>query len=377
MPWEVYPVSEIRTAFIHEVRTLHTPVSLACEKFKISRKTGYKWLKRYAQQPGLPLGDRSRRPASSPKRTAKDLERAILDVRERFHWGPQKIHAFLKAQGRELPSERTVANILKRNDCVTHEEKPQPPVQSFERAQPHELWQCDYKGPIEIARQKVYTLSVLDDHSRYLVALKPSLDLTMRSAFDILWSAFGEFGMPESLLSDNAFGTAFSSPKTVSWFDSQLIRLGIKPIHGRPYHPQTQGKVERFHGTLEQELLPYARRDSLHHFASDLDQWRRDVYNTLRPHEALGDKPPLTRFQLSPRPRPSKLPEVVYPADAVLRRVPNNGEIRWRYYRIQCGSGLAQQWVRIEDRGHEVAVFYAWKQIRVIAKAALKENTIL
>ena len=377
MPWEVQPVSELRLAFVHEVRTLHTPLSLACQKFRISRKTGYKWLARYQEQPGLPLTDRSRRPKSSPRRTSESLEQAVLDVRQRFHWGPQKIHAFLKDQGRQLPSPRTVANILKRHGCIAEEAPPAPPPLSFQRAQPHELWQCDHKGPLEIAKQKVYTLSVLDDHSRFLIALKPCLDLTMRSAFDILWNALGEFGMPESILSDNAFGTGRSVPQTVSWFDAQLIRLGIHPIHGRPYHPQTQGKVERFHGTLEREVLPHVRRDTLDHFAADLQQWRGDVYNPLRPHEALGDRPPLTQFRPSPRPRPPKLPEVVYPSGSTLRRVSTMGTIRWLYYRIQAGAGLAHQYVRIEDRGHEVAVFYAWKEIRVIATQALREDTLL
>ena len=377
MPWEILPVSELRTAFVHEVRTLHTPVSVACEKFNISRKTGYKWLARYAELPGVPLGDRSRRPVSSPKKTASDVEQAVLDVRARFHWGPRKIHAFLKQQGRALPSSRTVANILKRHGCIASEEKVETPPQRFERARPHELWQCDYKGPIEILRQKIYTLSVIDDHSRFLVALQPTLDLTMRTAFDVLWKAFGEFGLPEGILSDNAFGTSRSAPKTISWFDAQLVRLGIHPIHGRPYHPQTQGKVERFHGTLEKELLPYVRRDSLPNFAADLDEWRRDIYNTLRPHEALGNQPPLTRFEPSPRPRPQKLPAVVYPDGAALRRVSDTGFIRWRYYRIQVGQGLAHQYVRVEDRDHEVAVFFLWKQIRLIAAADLREDTLL
>jgi transposase InsO family protein len=377
MPWEVLPVSELRTAFVHEVRTLQVPVSVACEKFNISRKTGYKWLQRYAEQPGVPLVDRSRRPETSPKKTTADIEQAVLEVRERFHWGPRKIHAFLKEQGRALRSSRTVANILKRHGCIASAPKTEAATQSFERAQPHELWQCDYKGPLEVARQKVYMLSVIDDHSRYLLALQPTLDLTMRTAFDVLWRAFGEVGLPESVLSDNAFGTGRSVPKTISWFDSMLVRLGIQPIHGRPYHPQTQGKVERFHGTLEQELLPYVRRDSLPHFTADLDEWRRDVYNPIRPHESLGDRPPLTRFTASPRPRPKKLPAVVYPEGSALRRVSSTGFIRWRFYRIQVGHGLAHQYVRVEERDHELAVFFLWKQIRLIAAADLREDTLL
>lgn len=137
-------MSEVRTAFIHEVRTLYTPVRLACEKFQISRKTGYKWLKHRAQRPVLPFRDRSRRPEPLPNRTGTDLAQPALDIRELFK-GPLKVHVSLRSQERTFPSVRTVANILKRNGCIHREEKSQTRVHSVERAQPHELWQCDYK----------------------------------------------------------------------------------------------------------------------------------------------------------------------------------------------------------------------------------------
>lgn len=118
------------------------------------------------------------------------------------------------------------------------------------------------------------------------------------------------------------------------------------------------------------------RRDTIPHFATDLDHWPREIYNLIRPHEALGDKPPLTRFRPSPRPRPPKLPEVVYPPDAAVRLVSSTGFIRWLNYRIQTGAGLARQWVRVEDRDSEVALFYAWKEIRVIAISTLRADTL-
>jgi hypothetical protein len=130
----------------------------------------------------------------------------------------------------------------------------------------------------------------------------------MQTAFAVLWDAFGEFGLPGSMLCDNAFGTSYSTPKTISWFDAQLIRLGISPIHGRPYHPQTQGKVERLHGTFQRELWPTIRRDSLDHFAADLTRFRRQVDNTQRPHEALGDQPPLSRYRPSSGAGSSNIP---------------------------------------------------------------------
>jgi len=377
MPWEVSPVSEIRLAFVHQVESLHCSVTKACADFGISRKTGYKWLKRYRQCPTEPLADRSRRPCSSAVATPENVEKAILRVRAEYGWGARKIHAFLSDKVPNLPSAKTVGNVLRRNGCITRRPTEPRTPQFFEHAEPHQLWQCDHKGPLEVGRRKVHPLTVLDDHSRYLLALKPCTDLTMKTAFGVLWDAFGEFGLPERLLCDNAFGTNYQVPKTLSWFDSQLVRLGIRPIHGRPYHPQTQGKVERLHGTLEREVWPHVRRDSLRHFEQDIDRWRLDVYNPLRPHEALGDRPPLSRFRPSPRPRPRRMPKIEYPTGSITRKVSSVGEICWRGYRIMAGGGLVGESVRIEERDHEVAVLYGWKQIRLIPHKELKRDTML
>lgn len=377
MPWEVLPMSEVRFAFVHQVVSLQMPVAEACRKFRVSRKTGYKWLQRFRKAPDQSLTDQSRRPKNSPRRTGGDLERRILELRHQFGWGPRKIRPCLHHQGHAVPSIRTVGNILRRCGCIAPKEPTPPTPLAFERSAPNELWQCDHKGPIEIARQKIHPLTVLDDHSRFLIALVPCVDLTMRTAFDVLWNAFGEFGLPQSILADNAFGSNISVPKTLSWFDAQLIRLGITPIHGRPYHPQTQGKVERIHGTLERELWPSIRRDALPHFTADLDHFRRHVYNTLRPHEALGDRPPLSRYQPSARPRPPRVPTVEYPPDAVVRKVASGGDISYAGCRILVGAGLFKQSVRIEDHGQEIKIFYAWKQVRTLVTQQLTRDKLL
>lgn len=367
MPWKASAMSELRLAFVHQVATLRVPMSRACVQFGISRKTGYKWLQRFQMQPTGPLLEQSRRPKNSPARASDEQEQRVLEVRRQYGWGARKIHAYLTNQGTALPSLRTVHQILVRHGAVSAAVEPPPATQSFERAEPNQLWQCDHKGALEIARQKVYPLTIIDDHSRYLFPLRACLNVTMRTAFDVLWDVFGEFGLPESLLCDNAFGTNFRVPKTPSWFDSQLIRLGIRPVHGRPYHPQTQGKVERLHGTFEREVWPRVRRDTIAHFEQDVNHWRSEVYNSIRPHESLGDQPPLARFRPSPRRRPDCVPEVSYDVGAVVRKVSGSGEIYWKGYRILAGTGIIGQRVRIEDRGHEVAVFYAWKEIRTLA----------
>lgn len=379
MPWDARSVSEIRLAFVHEVNTLGSSVAAACRKFGISRKTGYKWLGRYRGDPQQWLHDQSRQPRHSPGRTPAGVEAAVLHVRDRFGWGPRKIRAFLAREQPELPlpSERTCAQILTRQGRIAPRESSAAAVQFFEKERPNQMWQCDYKGPLEVARRRVHPFAVLDDHSRFLIALRACADLTMATAFAVLWDAFGEFGLPESILCDNAFGSVHQAPKTLSWFESRLVRLGIIPLHGRPYHPQTQGKVERFNRTLEDEVWPSIRREDLDAFDHDLQRWRREIYNLVRPHQALGDLPPLTRYRPSSRPRPAFLPELEYPPGSVLRTVAGGGDISWKGCRIQVGAGIAGERVRIEERDREVAVLYAWKEIRCLAHDQLRKDTVL
>jgi hypothetical protein len=160
--------------------------------------------------------------------------------------------------------------------------------------------------------------------------------------------------------------------------------LGVRPAHGRPYHPQTQGKVERLNGTSVRELIGFnARRDREDHFRDDCRDWRH-VYNTLRPHEALGDRPPASRWAPSPRRRPDRLPEPdsFYPAGRGrgddLRTVDGSGAIGFGGYRILCGRGIAGQRVRVERRGDgELAVFYCWKQFRLLSQDQLLKGKVL
>jgi len=377
MPWSTNTVSELRMTFVHAVRTAGRSVTQAADDFGISRKTAYKWLARYDAQQSM--HDQSRRPHHSPNQTADSLEAAILAVRDQFGWGPRKIHAHLANNQQPTPTIRTIANILRRRQRIPSPDKPQPTdCQRFERGTPNELWQLDFKGWIEIQRQKVSPLTILDDHSRFLLALQPCTDCTMTTAWNVLWNTLGEYGLPEAILCDNAFGTPGSpDSRGVSWFESRLLRLGIRPIHGRPYHPQTQGKVERLHGTLVREVYPRLDTSCLVAFTAGLDQWRQNVYNPLRPHEALGDQTPLSRWRPSLRPRPSQLPEVVYPPGSVLRRVGSNGLFEYRRSRILAGQGLSGEPVRVEESDGWVVVFYGSKEIRRIPLDNLTHTGIL
>ncbi len=373
MPWKVCSVELQRQVLCEQIVGQGRCVSAVCREMGVSRKTAYKWLKLYRGDPGRSLADRSRRPRSSPARTDASIEQQVLTLRDRHRWGARKIWHVLQQRGLTTPSPRTLTAVLARHGRI--ERSALPPAdeatERFERSTPNALWQMDHKGPIEIARQRHHPLTVVDDHSRFCLCFEPLADVTLATAWPVLWDLFNEYGLPEALLCDGAFAARHDGGGGVSELDQRLIRLGIQPIHGRAYHPQTQGKVERLHGTAQRELIDFdARRDNMDHFCHDRDRWQR-TYNLLRPHESLGDRPPISRYQRSTRRRPSALPEIDYPQGAVLRRVSQVGDIHYRGVRISVSRSLRRQFVRIDDRDDEVAVYYAWKLLRVISHAQL------
>ncbi len=300
MPWKVDPVPEQRTALVHTVRAAGLSVAEAARRYGVSRQTAHKWLARFDKDPSRPLADRSRRPVSCPRRTADDTESAVLEARDRYGWGPRMLRAVLAREGRPPAPARTVAAILARHGRTRPAPPPGPPPRRFERPRPNELWQLDFKGPVEVARRRHAPLSVLGDHSRYLLCLRPCADMTFATVEAALRDLFGDVGMPEQVLCDNAFSTAKNSCVGLTSFEAWRIRLGIRPAHGRPFHPQTQGKVERLHGTLEAELWPRALRPS-----TSRPTWRHSGRSTTRcgRTRACGNEPRALPLGGGPAPR--------------------------------------------------------------------------
>lgn len=256
MPWnDTAPFASQRADFLALLSDRTCPFAAACQRFGISRTTGYKWRGRAASPQPQPLVDRSRRPHSCPRRTPPHIEQAILAIHAAYRWGARKIHAHLRDLP-GLPGARAIQKVLARHHYSTRRAAPAAPPQRFERSAPNHLWQMDFKGPLGAGGPKRYLFTVLDDHARYLLALSLCADQTMPTAWSALWELFGAAGLPESILSDNGFGPRGPSVGGLSWLEARLLRLGVDAIHGRAYHPQTQGKVERLHRTLEEELLP-------------------------------------------------------------------------------------------------------------------------
>lgn len=338
MPWKNVTPMDQKEEFVKLALGNRANISQLCRGFGISRKTGYKWLKRYLAEPDAGLSDRSRRPQASPGATPAMLAEAALQVR-RAHpaWGGRKIRARLLAQGcLETPAASTITDILRRHGLLNPAESAKHQAwRRFEAAAANDLWQMDFKGHIAAAQGRCHPLTVLDDHSRYALGLEACADERGATVKERLTRIFRRYGLPRKMLMDNGspWGSDAEHPYTplTVW----LLRLGVRVGHSAPYHPQTLGKDERFHRTLKAEVLQYCLGLELAACQSRLEAWRR-LYNLERPHEALGLAPPVSRYQISPRSFPETLPVWEYGPGDQVRRVQAEGwlSFRGRDYRV-------------------------------------------
>ncbi len=318
-----------------------------CRRFGISRKTGYKWRGRFTADGVTALGDRPQDRRRAGQQTPAHTEAKVLALRRKHPtWGPRKLHRRLLDLGhvaKTLPAVSTFGRILHRAGCITPAASVQhQPGQRFSRPEPNQLWQMDFKGHFALQRQgRCHPLTVLDDCSRFSVGLQACADEQTITVQHRLERIFTVYGLPESILCDNGPPWA-GGRREHSVLSVWLLRLGIAVIHGRPYHPQTQGKDERFHRTLKADLLDRHDWRDLPEAQRRFDRYRR-VYNHDRPHEALGLAVPATRYQPSARRLPAGLPPVEYGTHELVRPVKNKGEITFRnrfYYVGQAFAGL-------------------------------------
>ena len=329
MPFQGVSVVEQRAAFVARATEEGANVRGLCRAYGISPTTGYQWLRRAGELGPSGLADRPRRPHRSPGATAAALVEEAVALRLEYPaWGGRKIHHVLRQRGREgVPHPNTITGILHRHGLISPEASAQRrPFCRFERAQPNELWQMDFKGHFPVGAGRCHPLTVVDDHSRYAVTLKACADEQCRRVQPALRATFRRYGMPERILVDNGPPWGTSSLHRHTRLTAWLMRLGIEPIHGRPYHPQTRGKNERFNGTLQREVVDQGGFHSLAGLQARFDRWRQ-LYNHVRPHQGIGDLPPASRFEASTRRLPDRLPRIEYPSDCIVRRVQEDGRI--------------------------------------------------
>jgi transposase InsO family protein len=349
MPWKQVTIMSQRKEFV--TLALHDTANITelCKRFEISRKTGYKWIKRFLEERDVGLQDRSRRPHRSPKKTMPAIEADVIKVRKANPaWGGRKIQSRLQALGQaRVPAASTITAILHRHGLIDPEEAAKHKAwQRFEAEAPNDLWQMDFKGHFPAAQGRCHPLTVLDDHSRYSLGLEAcgnERDVTVRERLTII---FRRYGLPRRVLVDNGspWGADFEHPHTT--LTVWLMRLGIDVTHARPYHPQTLGKDERFHRTLKVEILHSCQGLDLLDCQRRFDTWRFR-YNHERPHEALGMAAPASRYRQSCRSFPKTLPPLDYGPDDRVRKVVDGGYIFYRNQKYRIGKAFKGQYVAL------------------------------
>lgn len=376
MPWNICDLMEKRSEFVKLAGSIRSgtssgSVSELCERFGISRKTGYKWLKRHQSEGLAGLADRSRAPRCQPRQTPEGVAQQVLSLREKHPgWGGRKLRRRLLDLGAaEVPAASSITEILRRHGSLEASAGAGQTraTQRFERARPNELWQMDFKGHFGLAGGgRCHPLTVTDDHSRFNILLAACGNERGQTVKDELIKGFQCYGLPEQILCDNA--TIWGCPKRrqgLSELEAWLVRVGVETIHGRPYHPQTQGKEERFHQTLNHEVI--SRRVSWWDLAQcevAFREWR-PIYNEQRPHESLGDATPVSRYEVSARPYGGEREmEAYYEAGVIRRKVDRSGEISFRALSCYVGTGLVGKAVGLREVGdRQWSISYGWKRL--------------
>ena len=380
MPWRNVTKMSMRKDFVCAALKEAVSFRALCREFGISPKTGYKWMKRYRTGGEAALADQSRRPHHSPTQTQPATEQLVVAVRKEHPvWGGRKIHARLGHLGEEgIPAPSTITDILRRHDLLDPDEgRKHRAYQRFARAEPNQLWQMDFKGHFPLrdgtcARDRCHPLTSLDDHSRFLILLRACPNEQGETVQSHLSSALTEYGMPEAMLMDNGSPWGHDADHPYTRFTVWLLRLGIRVIHGRAYHPQTQGKEERLHRTLKAEALRDNAEKDLPAWQKRFDAWR-DVYNHQRPHEALEMDVPASRYRPSNRAFPTRLPPIEYESDDLVRKVDVAGRFSFRGRPVRVGKGFAGQPVAVRPTltDGEFEVYFCHRRI---ARIDLREH---
>ena len=349
MPWDVKDTMSLREEFVLLALQEGANRRALCQRYKISPPTAYKWLARYEAEGRAGLADRSRRPKSSPGLTSEVLEQAVVNLRQEHpSWGGRKLSRRLQDLGLPLLAPSTVTNILHRHQLIALEASAAAtPWQRFEHAAPNDLWQMDFKGHFPTSEGLCHPLTVLDDHSRFNLALQACGAQGTSTVQARLVDIFRCYGLPIRINTDN--GAPWGAPRQpgqLSRLAIWLIRLGIQISFSRPRHPQANGKDERFHRSLKAEVLNGRSFESLAVAQEAFDRWRT-IYNLQRPHEALQMNTPVTRFCISPRPYPEQLPAIEYGPDDTVLIVKALGMIKFQGRHIKLSTPLCGQPVAI------------------------------
>jgi transposase InsO family protein len=365
MPWRTESVMDQRVEFVLRAQEGDESITALCGDYGISRPTGYLWLHRYQAVGSVSgLAEHSRRPLHSPRRTGEGVEAAVLALRDKTGWGGPKIAKVLEQGGVRVASA-TAQRILKRGGRVVPPKVAKTKLR-FAREQCNELAQMDFKGEYSLTREKCYPLSLLDDCSRYLHGLWPLNSTGGEGVKRTLEAYFREHGVPLSLLMDH--GTPWFSTTNqqgLTWVSVWLLKQGVILRYSGVGHPQTQGKVERFHQTLKRRTRHRGEPTTM----SEWTRWAvefRQEYNYERPHEALGNKTPGEVYQAVNLRAYQERPREWEYSGGVVKRLNTQGLLYYGQQRYFVSEALASERVRVDELDGKLLVTFRHLTVREI-----------
>jgi len=375
VPWKVKGVMDQRIEFVARAVSQEKTISELCQTYEISRTTGHQWIRRYRLVGSFAgLREKSKRPHHSPGHTPGWVEQRVLQKRMAHGWGARKLQPLLEAEGVRV-SERTINRILKRHGAMRKEDCHRPAPSRFERERPNELWQMDFKGEYVLrGGGNCYPLSMVDDHSRFSVGLYGLKATSYEGVRACVIRSFQEYGVPEGMLMDHGvpwWGTA--NRLGLTRLSVELMEQGIRLNYSGVGHPQTQGKVERFHRTLSAGIRH--RGGPPQEFAKwePLLKAFREEYNQVRPHEALQMQVPAQRYEPSRKRYQAQPRSWDYEDSVQVRRIGANGCVRWQGKGYFVSNALNGKWVGVEAVEDKLLVRY--RQM-YLCEIDLKKNRI-
>jgi putative transposase len=357
MPWRQTEPMDERLRFLYAYDSDLYSMTELCERFGISRKTGYKWLARFGAE-GLPgMQERSRAPKSHPNKLAPKIADAIVEVRKLHpRWGPRKLLAWLRTHRPELvddlPAPSTAGALLRREGLIDPAARRRRPAHPGSRklvaTTPNEVWTADFKGQfLTKDGQWCYPLTVADGASRLLLGCVALPSVETNGAKVAFTQLFEQYGLPRAIRTDNGVPFATVAIAGLSQLNVWWIKLGITHQRIRPGRPTENGQHERMHRTLKAEATRPPEADRCAQQVR-FDRFRTE-YNEERPHEALDLKPPSSVYTSSPRPFPTTLPEPNYPGHMQIRYVSNAGGFRFKSHQVYLWHALRHEYVALEE----------------------------
>ena len=349
MPWKETCPMDQRVQFIADYLDGSYTKKDLCMYYGISRPTGDKWIDRYHNHGPEGLHERSRRPHHHPDTTAPEVaERIVREKLAHPSFGPKKVMDRLRAVEPEQPwpADSTAGDILKRNGLVRPRRKrrhvPPDPRALVTCDGPAQSWSADFKGDFRLmGGQRCYPLTITDNHSRFILQCRALRRMTTAAVKPWFEWVFREYGLPETLRTDNGAPFASTAAGGLSQLSKWWVRLGIRPERIRPATPSENGRHERMHRSLKEAVI-HAPASSLAAQQRRFDSFVEE-FNWQRSHEGLGRLTPGQVHEVSPRPYPAKLPEIDYDSGVTVRRVRHSGEFKWRGRLLYLSQVLAKE----------------------------------